>query len=70
MFNFQINEIIDECLTEFGQVADTDEGEQENIIVTLVSDTALFVRGFVGFNQIYINAEHFHNKIEQFKGNI
>ncbi|XP_037025635.1 uncharacterized protein LOC119067014 isoform X2 [Bradysia coprophila] len=71
MSHRQINGKIDECLADFGQPVHelTDiEYEQTKVKVTLVESAAAMVRGFAGFHEIFINADHFRQKIDNFKG--
>lgn len=69
--NLQINEIIDECVVDFGEVPQSsyDVDEQEGINITLVERNTPYLRGFVGFNEIFIHADHIQGKIDQFKMN-
>lgn len=69
--NLQINDIIDECIVDFGEVPQSynDVDEQEGINITLVERNTPYLRGFVGFNEIFIHADHIQGKIDQFKMN-
>lgn len=64
--NLQINEIIETCISEVGiapvQYNDTD------IEIVLVENAAQELRGFVGFNVIYVHSSHFQTKIDSYKG--
>lgn len=71
-FHFQIQETINQCLIEFGQVplAVVDEEEDDAIKVRLVSSDDEHLRGFVGISEIFINATHFQKKIARFEGSL
>lgn len=71
-FYSQINDIISECMVDYCQVPQQSNGadEQENVKVTLVENSTRILRGFVGFQEIFIHADHIHQKIDTFDGNV
>lgn len=65
-FNHQINDIIDEAMSQFGfpicKVA------EPFVDIKIVHSSIPELRGFVGINQIFIHADNFEEKIKEFKG--
>lgn len=72
MCHLQINKIIDACVMDFGLAPhrSSSEDEEDPIKVILVENGAKELRGFAGFDEIYIHAAHFQDKIDTFPGDV
>lgn len=69
----QINDIIDESIRQFGynpQSSFSADVKEKTMKVTLVENVSNFIRGFSGFQEMFINADHFRGKIDVFKGDV
>lgn len=69
----QLNKVINQCLKDYGQ--ETLENEETDLQdvplkITLIESKDKFVRGFAGFGEIFVNTQHFHQKIRDFGGDI
>lgn len=56
-------------MSEF-DVSMPDDFSIECVTVTLVENLITIVRGFAGFDEIFINADHFRRKFDSFDGTV